>query len=289
MPMHIIVTVKQVPDTQNIKGEAMKPDGTVNRGALPAVMNPEDLNALEEALCIKETLGARITAVTMGPPAAVKVLKECLFRGVDDVILISDKRFAGADTLATSYALKCAIKKIGAYDMILCGRQAIDGDTAQVGPQLAEKLKINQLTSVFEIKEISENRVTVARSREDGFEIASAGFPVLLTITDQANEPRSPRAKLVFAYKNMDKKEISESYDDTYLDTSRSDKATPLQEWNLESIEADPSKCGLQGSPTKVKRIRNIVLSVEDSKQIPCTEAGINELVHELKSEHIIG
>jgi len=146
MSLQIIVMVKQVPDTHNVSGDAMKPDGTVNRAVLPAIFNPEDLNALEEAIKIKETIGGKITAITMGPPNAVKVLKECLYRGVDDVVLVSDRKFAGADTLATSYALKCAIEKVEKYDLVLCGRQAIDGDTAQVGPQIAEKLNINQLT-----------------------------------------------------------------------------------------------------------------------------------------------
>jgi electron transfer flavoprotein beta subunit len=141
-----IVLVKQVPDTKNITGEVMKGDGTMNRSALPAVFNPEDLNALEMALQVREQYGGRVTVLTMGPPQAAEVLREALYRGADQVILLSDRRFAGADTLATSYTLTCAIRKLGNYDLIFCGRQAIDGDTAQVGPQTAEKLGIPQIT-----------------------------------------------------------------------------------------------------------------------------------------------
>ena len=201
MPLNMIVMVKQVPDTHHVTGEAMKPDGTVNRAALPSVFNPEDLNALEEALKLKATVGGTVTAMTMGPPQAVEVLRDCLFRGADDVILLSDRRFAGADTLATSYALSCAIGKVGAVDLVFCGRQAIDGDTAQVGPQIAEKLGINQLTCVSEIVNVSDGRITVKRSIENGFEILRAPLPVLLTITADANEPRPPSAKRVMAYK----------------------------------------------------------------------------------------
>ena len=156
MSLRIIVLVKQVPDTHNVTGEAMKEDGTVNRAALPAVFNPEDLNALEEALRLKERHGGRVSVLTMGPPAAVQVLRESLFRGADEVVLLSDAAFAGADTLATSYALSLAIAKMGEFDLVLCGRQAIDGDTAQVGPQTAEKLGLPQITCVSRIDELDE-------------------------------------------------------------------------------------------------------------------------------------
>ncbi|MBI9099411.1 MAG: electron transfer flavoprotein subunit beta/FixA family protein, partial [Spirochaetaceae bacterium] len=161
MSFQMIVTVKQVPDTQAISGEAMTPEGTVNRSALPAIFNPEDLNALEEALKIKEQFGGHITAISMGPPSAAEVLRECYYRGADDLILLSDKSFAGSDTLATSLTLAYGIKKIGHFDIIFCGRQAIDGDTAQVGPQLAEKLDVNQLTSVSSILDVQNDSITV--------------------------------------------------------------------------------------------------------------------------------
>ena len=289
MALKMIVMIKQVPDTQNITGEAMKPDGTVNRGALPAITNPEDLNALEEALKIKERVGGTVTAVTMGPPNSAKALKECLYRGVDDVVLITDARFAGADTLATSYVLKCVVEKIGEYDIILCGRQAIDGDTAQVGPQLAEKLDLNQLSSVVEVQDLTDHAITVKRQVDGGFEIARCSLPTLITVTEQANEPRSPSAKRVLSYKNIDKKLGGDSYDEVYLNADQHGALTYIKEWNVETIGAKPEECGLSGSPTMVKKIQNVVLTVSDMKQIPNSEAGINELVHELIAEHIIG
>jgi electron transfer flavoprotein beta subunit len=290
MGLKIIVTVKQVPDTHNITGEAMKEDGTVNRAALPTIFNPEDLNALEEALQIKEAVGGTVTCISMGPPNAVEVLKECLFRGADDVILVSDRRFAGADTLATSYALKCAIEKVGGFDLILCGRQAIDGDTAQVGPQIAEKLGLNQLTCVSAIAAIDESSITVKRSVEDGFEIVKSPLPVLLTITGSANAPRSANAKQVMPYKNIGKELSNTSYDETYLSGAHGAPVlSHIREWNVEAIGADPEQCGLSGSPTKVKKIQSVVLAARDSRQIPNSDAGIAGLIHELIEENIIG
>lgn len=294
MGLKIVVTVKQVPDTHNLSGEAMKPDGTVNRSALPAIFNPEDLNALEEALKIKETIGGHITAVSMGPPKAKDILKECLYRGADDVILVSDRQFAGADTLATSYALKRTIEKVAGdkangVDLIICGRQAIDGDTAQVGPQIAEKLNINQLTCVSEVMKISDDAVTVKRIVEGGYEIVKSRFPVLITITAGANEPRSPSAKRVMAFKNVDSKVCDTSYDEAYLEPGNCETIGFIKEWNAATIEADSTLCGLSGSPTKVKKIENVVLTTGDVKQIENTEAGIKELILELVEEHIIG
>ena len=286
--MQIVVMVKQVPDTHNVTEEAMKADGTVNRAALPAIINPEDLNALEEALKIKDRIDAHITAITMGPAKAAEVLKECLYRGADDVVLISDRKFAGADTLATAYTLKYAIEKIGKYDLILCGRQAIDGDTAQVGPQVAEKLNINQITNLLEVVEIDERRMTVRRAIANGYEVVRSGFPLLVTVSGEANQPRSPRAKLVMAYKNIEKDIRGDSYDESYLATEETHMLSRIVEWNADSIGVDPAICGLAGSPTKVKKIENVVLAVNDIKQIPCTEAGIHGLMQELKSDHII-
>jgi electron transfer flavoprotein beta subunit len=288
MTLQIIVMVKQVPDTHNVTEEAMRADGTVNRAALPAIINPEDLNALEEALKIKDRIDAHITAITMGPAKAVEVLKECLYRGADDVVLISDRRFAGADTLATAYTLKYAIEKIGRYDLILCGRQAIDGDTAQVGPQVAEKLNINQITNLLEVVDIDELRMTVKRSIANGYEVVRSGFPLLVTVSSEANQPRSPRAKLVMAYKNIEKDIRGDSYDVSYLEAEETHMLKRIVEWNADSIGVDPSICGLAGSPTKVKKIENVVLAVNDINQIPCTDAGICGLMQELKSDHII-
>ena len=267
----------------------MKEDGTVNRAALPAIFNPEDLNALEEALKIKEQVGGMVTCISMGPPNASEVLKECLYRGADDVILVSDRRFAGADTLATSYALKCAIEKVGDYDLILCGRQAIDGDTAQVGPQIAEKLHINQLTCLSAVTAVDDSSITVRRSVEDGYEIVKSGFPVLLTVTSVANEPRSASAKKVMTYKNIGKEVCNSSYDEAYLSPGVCGVVSHIKEWNVEAIGADPERCGLSGSPTKVKKIQSVVLTACESKQVPNTDAGIADLMHELIEENIIG
>ena len=289
MGLNMIVMVKQVPDTQNITGEAMKPDGTVNRAALPSVFNPEDLNALEEALRIKDTFGGNITAITMGPPMAVSVLRECMYRGADDVILLSDRQFAGADTLATSYALSCAIRKVGGYDLVFCGRQAIDGDTAQVGPQIAEKLGINQLTGITKIVEIDGQTVTVKRSVENGMETLKSDLPVLLTVTGEANEPRPPSAKKVMAYKHVGcapagGRDVS---DDVSERTCK--PMDIIQLWNLVSIGAAPERCGLSGSPTKVKKVQNVVLTTGDARQIPNTDMDIAGLMHELIEDNIIG
>ena len=288
MTLKIVTLAKQVPDTANITGDAMKPDGTVNRAALPAITNPEDLNALEEALKIKETLGATITTITLGPPGAVKTLKEALYRGANDAILVTDPKFAASDTLATSYALKCAVEKIGKFDLILCGRQAIDGDTAQVGPQLAQKLNINQLSSVIEILEVTTSHITVKRAIDNGTEIIKSPLPVLLTIIAEANEPRSPSVKRVMLYKNIECKN-SGSYDETYLDTAATNVCTHIKQWNADDIKANLKRCGLSGSPTKVKKIENVVLTARNTRTFSNAESEIGELIHELVTEHIIG
>lgn len=288
MGLKIITLIKQVPDTQNISGEAMKADGTVNRSALPAITNPEDLNALEAALQIKEKIGATITSITLGPPLAANVLKASLFRGVDDAILITDPKFAASDTLATSYAIKCAVEKIGKFDLIICGRQAIDGDTAQVGPQLAEKLKINQLTSVAEVIEINSKEITVRRAIDGGYEIVRSKFPVLLTVIGEANEPRAPSAKKVMLYKNICPK-ITDSYDEVYLHPESGNYCTHIKQWNASDINAEAQRTGLSGSPTKVKKIESVVLTASQVKNIANNDAEIGGLVHELIAEHILG
>jgi electron transfer flavoprotein beta subunit len=287
---NIIVLVKQVPDTQNITGEAMKEDGTVNRIALPAIFNPEDLNALEEALKIKEQYGGKITVITMGPPSAAEVLRESLFRGVDKVILLSDRKFAGADTLATSYVLCMAIKKLQEYDIVLCGRQAIDGDTAQVGPQTAEKLGVNQITCVDRIAELKGRSITAERSIEGGYEIVKAKLPILLTITNEANIPRPPAAKKVLAYKYAVTPLELNDYDEEYLRTAEIEESHAIiQLWDHEEIGVAAEQCGLAGSPTKVKQIESVVLEAGEIKQIENSKAGLESLITELMHEHIIG
>jgi electron transfer flavoprotein beta subunit len=313
-PLRLVVLVKQVPDTANVTGDAMKEDGTINRAALPAVFNPEDLNALEEALKLKDRHGARVTVITMGPPAAVAVLRESLFRGADEVILLTDKAFAGADTLATSYALAQAVKKAGAFDLVLCGRQAIDGDTAQVGPQTAEKLGVPQITCVSRIDEVvtgadgngdaagrSRGRVVATRSVEGGFETLESTLPALLTVTSEANDPRPPSVKLVMVYKDIAAEALPD-YDDTYLDPEADeaqvcmlDRAgrpvcrAKVMQWDHAAIGCERDLVGLRGSPTRVKEIESVVLAQSEARMVEADEAGIAELVHELIEEHILG
>ena len=293
--MNIIVLVKQVPDTQNITGDAMTPEGTVNRSALPAVFNPDDLFALEAALRIKDANpGTTVNVITMGPPAAAAVLKECLYRGADFTALISDRGFAGADTLATSYALKCAINKIGEYDMVLCGRQAIDGDTAQVGPQTAEKLGINQITCVSKIEKLdsSKKEITAVRSIEGGWEKVKAKFPVLVTFTAEGETPRPASAIKTMTYKRtVPVAGTSGSPSDPFAesDGAASKAANPMALWDIPAINADPLQCGLSGSPTKVKKIDSVVLTAADIRYIDPGEAGVSELIHGLIADHTFG
>ncbi|OQY22319.1 MAG: hypothetical protein B6I35_06445, partial [Anaerolineaceae bacterium 4572_32.2] len=199
--VNCVVLVKQVPDTANITGKAMKDDGTVNRAALPAIFNPEDLNALEMALQVKEQHGGQVTVLTMGPPRAAEVLRQALYRGADQVILLSDRKFAGSDTLATSYALKCAVEQVGAYDLVFCGRQAIDGDTAQVGPQVAEKLGIPQITYAESIQSLRGGEIIIQRAFPLGTETVTCTLPCLLTVVGSANQPRPPSARRTLTYK----------------------------------------------------------------------------------------
>ena len=205
---------KQVPDTRNVGKDAMKANGTVNRAALPAVFNPEDLKALEQALRIKDKHpDSTITLLTMGPGRAAEIIREGLYRGADDGILITDRKFAGSDTLATSYAISLAIKKLAPYDIILSGRQAIDGDTAQVGPQAAEKIGIPQVTYCEEVVGINKKSVQIKRRLERGVETVEAPLPVLVTVHGSAPDCRSRNAKLLMKYKHA--KTVSEMQEDT--------------------------------------------------------------------------
>jgi electron transfer flavoprotein beta subunit len=281
--VNLIVLVKQVPDTQNITGDAMKEDGTVNRAALPAIFNPDDLYALEAALKLKDRFpGTTVKVITMGPPAAAAILKECLYRGADFTALVSDRGFAGADTLATSYALKCAIETLGAYDLVFSGRQAIDGDTAQVGPQTAEKLGLNQITNVSRIEEVDipKRTITVRRSVEGGWERVRTGFPVLLTFTAEGEAPRPPSAKRTMAYKNV-------SPQTGPRHGHQGDSVMAL--WDIPAIKAAPEQCGLAGSPTKVKNITSVVLTAGEIRYIDPGEGGVTELIHELIADHTLG
>ena len=303
MAYNCVVLIKQVPDTKRITGQAMNDDGTVNRSALPAIFNPEDLNALELALRIKDEFGGKVTVITMGLPAAAAILRDSLFRGADDAILITDQKCAASDTLATSYILSCAVKKIADYDIVLCGRQAIDGDTAQVGPQLAEKLGIPQITYVEQLVELKGKTMTARHSIANGFQQVRTKLPVLLTVTDQANEPRVTAAKKMMKYKNacteieLVKKvktqnpQANEATIKKLTEQQRSEleeKGMLIKKWDLDFLEADLNWCGRNGSPTKVHRIQSVVLTSKESKEVKPNDAGITELIHELIEDKII-
>ena len=296
MNLHSIVLVKQVPDTANISGQVMKPDGTVNRAMLPAIFNPEDKVALEIALQIKDLYGGKVTAITMGPPKASDILRECLYMGADEVYLISDRKFAGADTLATSYVLSEAIKKMGAYDLIFTGRQAIDGDTAQVGPQTAEKLNIPQVTYVEKILEISEQRVKVKHKIDGGYEVLEAALPLLLTIIKDAAVPRPFKARRVMAYKSArtlsELEKMVEGNTLLYLDDLKDEygsRGLYLPTLTMDELPVDPERCGLAGSPTKVYKIDSVVLAGGEHLNIEPTKEGLNKLIDKLMEDRIFG
>jgi electron transfer flavoprotein beta subunit len=284
----IVVCIKQVPDTENLTSEAMKEDGTVNRTALPAIVNPEDLNALEMALELKERHGAHITVITMGPGSAAEALRETLYRGADRVILLTDRKFAASDTLATSYALSQAIRSLPEDpDLVLCGRQAIDGDTAQIGPQLAEKLALPQFTYADRIVHIADGEIQVERNLEGGHEILEGPLPALLTVTETANTPRPPAAKKLLKYK--DARTASELEDEDGGDAERyADRGLLIEEWNASDVDCDPDRCGGSGSPTKVKKIESVKLVSEEHVRVDPTPEGLSGLVRELINEHII-
>lgn len=298
-----VVTIKQVPDTKAVTAKAMKDDGTVNRAALPAIFNPEDLNALETALQIKETHGGTVTVICMGPPDAAESLRKALYRGADRAILMTDRRAAASDTLATSYILSCAIRKLPKVDIILCGRQAIDGDTAQVGPQLAEKLDLPQITYLEELVELSDGRISVRRNVGNGWELVEGKLPVLITVMGTANEPRPPGAKLMMKYKKARSpleiaKEVAGDGDPSDPQVAKEiqertkhleSKGLLIELWDLDTIEADLDWCGRDGSPTKVHRIQSVVLSGHGHKQFEPTDEGIGGLIHELIEDRTFG
>ncbi|MCX6137244.1 MAG: electron transfer flavoprotein subunit beta/FixA family protein [Ignavibacteriales bacterium] len=293
---HSIVLVKQVPDTANITGNVMQEDGTVNRAKLPAVFNPEDRVALEMALRVKDQYGGSVTAVTMGPPRASDMLRECLYMGADQVVLISDRKFAGADTLATSYVLSEAVKKIGSYDFIFAGRQAIDGDTAQVGPQTCEKLNLPQITYLEEVISIEGRTVTARRKIEGGYEVVRCSLPVLLTVIKDAVEPRPFSAKRVMAFKGakslMEIEKLAEGNSLLYVDQMVHEfesRSLFIRTLTMDDLKLEPERCGVQGSPTKVYKVESVVLSGGEHEMIEPTKAGLGKLVDKLMEDHILG
>lgn len=285
----IVVLAKQVPDTRNVGKNAMKEDGTVNRAALPAIFNPEDMNALEQALRMKDTHpGSEVLLLTMGPGRAAEIIREGLFRGADGGVLLTDRKFAGADTLATSYALSMALKKLQP-DIIIAGRQAIDGDTAQVGPQVAEKLNYPQVTYAEEIIEFKDGKLKIKRRLERGVEIVKTTLPVVITVHATAPACRPRNAKQIMRFKHA--RTLSEEQDNehnSYLPSYTLDYLK-IPEWGINEIGGDELNYGLSGSPTKVKKIENIVFQTKESKRISASNEDIENLVKELISSHTIG
>ena len=290
MSLKIIVLAKQVPDTRNVGKDAMKADGTVNRAALPAIFNPEDLNALEQALRLKDKHpGSTVTLLTMGPGRAAEIIREGLFRGADGGYLLTDRAFAGADTLATSYAISMAIRKIGKYDVIISGRQAIDGDTAQVGPQVAEKLGIPQVTYAEEIQSVENGSIRVKRRLERGIEIVEGKLPMVITVNSSAPECRPRNAKLLQKYKHARTVTEKQSEAVDYEDLYNIRPYLNLQEWGVTDVNANVEDCGLSGSPTKVKKIESVVFQAKESKTFDSSDVDIEELMVELINNHTIG
>ena len=297
MPYRSVVLIKQVPDTHNISGKVMTEEGTIDRGALPAIFNPDDLNALEMALALRDAEGGSVAVITMGPPAAAAILREALFRGADEAYLLSDKRFAGADTLATSYALALAVKKLGGVDLVFAGRQAIDGDTAQVGPQTAEKLGIPQITWAESILGVEGGAITVRRSIDRGTETVQCSLPCLLTVVGSANEPRPASVRRRIQYKlaatSMEYKALLAKWpefgSETALDAWLGERNLRIPVWSAADIGADEARLGLAGSPTQVYKVNFVVLEGAESKDVQPTREGIAGLVDELVREYIVG
>jgi electron transfer flavoprotein beta subunit len=290
MSLNILVLAKQVPDTRNVGKDAMTPEGTVNRAALPAIYNPEDLNALEQALRLKDqNPGSTVTVLTMGPFRAAEIIRESLYRGADRGYVLSDRAFAGSDTLATSYALSRAIEKMDKIDLIICGRQAIDGDTAQVGPQVGEKLGMNQITYAEEIKVVGDGRVRVKRRIEKGVEVLEGPMPLVITVNGTAPECRPRNAKLLMKYKYARIPNEMQAANEDYLSLYTSRDFLQIGEWNVNDIVAEAHELGLAGSPTKVKRVENVVFQAKESKTFNDSDSDIEGLIQELISNHTIG
>ena len=289
MKLRIVVLAKQVPDTRNVGKDAMTAEGTVNRAALPAIFNPEDLNALEQALRIKDqNPGSTVGILTMGPPRAGEIIRQGLYRGADEGWLLTDRKSAGADTLSTSYFLAKGIEKIGGVDLVIGGRQAIDGDTAQVGPQVAQKLGLNQVTYAEEVVKIEDGKAIIRRAIDGGVETVEAPLPVLITVNGSAAAARPCDVKRVMKYKYatcpMERKG-----EEPWAKLYEERPYLTLGQWSIADCGADEAQCGLAGSPTKVKTVQNIVFQAKESQTLTGSDADVEGLVKELLDEKIIG
>ena len=284
--MKIVVCIKQVPDTKG--GVKFKPDGTLDRAAMLTIMNPDDKAGLEAALRLKDQFGAEVTVVTMGLPKAEEVLREAMAMGADKGILVTDRVLGGADTWATSTTLAGAIRNLE-YDLIITGRQAIDGDTAQVGPQVAEKLGLTQITYAEEILEVGDGKIKVKRHIDGGVETVEGPLPIVITVNGSAAPCRPRNAKLVQKYKHA--KTVTEKQQGNLDYTDLYDKRDYLNlvEWSVADVNGDLAQCGLSGSPTKVKAIQNIVFQAKESKTISGSDRDVEDLIVELLANHTIG
>lgn len=288
--LNIVVLAKQVPDTRQVGKDAMTAEGTVNRAALPAIFNPEDLNALEMALSIKERVaGSQVYLLTMGPARAADIIREAMYRGADGGYLLSGREFAGSDTLATSYALACALKKINP-DMVIAGRQAIDGDTAQVGPQVAEKLQLPQVTYAEEVVKIDTKQIVVRRRIESGVETVEAPLPLVLTVNGSAAPCRPRNAKRLMKYKAArTASELTIEKSEVVVRRVEQLPELRISEWGVADITPDADQLGFAGSPTKVKRIENVVFQAKEAKRLDCSDEALEGLIQELIAAHTIG
>ena len=275
--LKIVVLAKQVPDTRNVGKDAMKEDGTVNRAALPAIFNPEDLNALEQALVLKDMFpGSTVEILTMGPGRAAEIIREGMYRGADGGVLLSDRKFAGSDTLATSYALSRAAINMKP-DIIVAGRQAIDGDTAQVGPQVAEKLGWPQVTYAEEIVGFQGEELVIKRRLEHGVETVACPLPLLVTVNGSAAECRPRHAKLVMNYKYAKTPSEMQEAQEDYTDLRQERPYLTLNEWSVND------------TPTKVKKIDNVVFAAKEAKRLSNDDRDIESLMQELIASHTLG
>ena len=296
-PLDIVVLVKQVPDTHHVTADAMTADGTMNRGALAAIFNPDDLHALEMALEIRDRTGGTVTVLTMGPPSAANVLREAMWRGADRAVLLTDRRFAGADTLATSIVLQKAIEEVGRYDLVFAGRMAIDGDTAQVGPQTAEKLGIPQITYAEAVLDVADGRITAQRALDSGTEVVRCTMPCLLTVVASANLPRPRSARRQIASKlaatslevpallarwpEFESAEALEAHLDAH--------GLRIPVWTADDLGVEAATVGLAGSPTQVHKIDFVVLESTESRTVEPTQEAIAAMVAELVHEYVVG
>lgn len=284
--MKIVVCVKQVPDTKG--GVKFNPDGTLDRAAMLTIMNPDDKAGLEAALRLKDQYGAEVTVLTMGLPKADEVLREAMAMGADKGILVTDRVLGGADTWATSTTIAGALRNLD-YDLIITGRQAIDGDTAQVGPQVAEKLGLTQITYAEEILKVADGHITVKRHIDGGIETVEGPLPIVITVNGSAAPCRPRNAKLVQKYKHA--KTVTEKQQGNLDYTDLYDKRDYLNlvEWSVADVNGDLEQCGLSGSPTKVKTIQNIVFQAKESKTITGSDHDVENLIVELLANHTIG